>query len=102
MTPTKNLWFYDKKSASVRQPLILEINSVVVEVAGSNSVEALIFSSFSFFFPPCKAPFIWRKVVPGKRVSLLAESTLASVYMTKKLIPLPEPRVENRARACSE
>ena len=39
-----------------------------------------------------KAPFIWRKVVPGKRVTLLAESTLPSVYMRKKLTPLPEPR----------
>ena len=46
--------------------------------------------------PPCqseaKAPFIWRKVVPGKRVTLLAESTLLSVYMRNKLTPLPEPR----------
>ena len=39
-----------------------------------------------------KAPFIWRKVVPGKKVTLLAESTLPSVYMRKKLTPLPEPR----------
>ena len=39
-----------------------------------------------------KAPFTWRKVVPGKRVTLLAESTLPSVYMRKKLTPLPEPR----------
>ena len=37
-----------------------------------------------------KAPFIWRKVVPGKRVTLLAESTLPRVYMRKKLTPLPE------------
>ena len=49
-----------------------------------------------------KAPFIWRKVVPGKRATLLAESTLASVYMRKKLTPLPEPRADNRAHACSE
>ena len=39
-----------------------------------------------------EAPFIWRKVVPGKRVTLLAESTLPSVYMRKKSTPLPEPR----------
>ena len=39
-----------------------------------------------------KAPFIRRKVFPGKRVTLLAESTLPSVYMRKKLTPLPEPR----------
>ena len=39
-----------------------------------------------------EAPFTWRKVVPGKRVTLLAESTLPSVYMRKKLTPLPEPR----------
>ena len=52
--------------------------------------------------PHPKAPFIWRKVVPGKRVTLLAESTLPSVYMRKTLTPLPEPRAENRARACSE
>ena len=51
---------------------------------------------------PTKALFIWRKVVPGKRVTLLAESTLPSVYMRKKLTPLPEPRAEHRARACSE
>ena len=37
-----------------------------------------------------KVPFIWRKVVPGKRVTLLAESTLPSIYMRKKLTPLPE------------
>ena len=41
-----------------------------------------------------KAPFIWRKVVPGKRVTLPAESTLASVYMRKKLTSLPEPRAD--------
>ena len=41
-----------------------------------------------------KAPFIWRKVVPGKRVTLPAESTLASVYMRKKLTLLPEPRAD--------
>ena len=39
-----------------------------------------------------KAPFTWRKVVLGKRVTLLAESNLPSVYMRKKLTPLPEPR----------
>ena len=58
-----------------------------------------------------KAPFIWRKVVPGKRVTL-PKSTLASVYMRKKLTPLPEPRADrlsfdhekiiNSARACSD
>ena len=41
-----------------------------------------------------EAPFIWRKVVPGKRVTLPAESTLASVYMRKKLTLLPEPRAD--------
>ena len=39
-----------------------------------------------------KALFIWRKIVPGKRVTLLAESTLPRVYMRKMLTPLPEPR----------
>ena len=38
-----------------------------------------------------KAPFIWREVVPGKRVTLPAESTSASVYVRKKLTPLPKP-----------
>ena len=42
------------------------------------------------------APFMWRKVVPGKRVTLLAESTLPSVYMRKKLTPLPEPTASFR------
>ena len=37
-----------------------------------------------------KAPFTWRKVVLGKRVTLSAESTLARVHMRKKLTPLPE------------
>ena len=32
-----------------------------------------------------------KKVVAGKRVTLLAESTSASVYMRQKLTPLPEP-----------
>ena len=31
--------------------------------------------------------FIWRKVFPGKRVTLPAESTLSSVYMRKKVDP---------------
>ena len=35
--------------------------------------------------------YIWRKVVPGKRVTLPAESASASVYMRKKLTPFPEP-----------
>ena len=39
-----------------------------------------------------KGPVYMEKVVPGKRVTLLAESTLPSVYMRKKLTPLPEPR----------
>ena len=33
------------------------------------------------------ASFLWRKVVPGKRVTLPAESTLASVDMRKKVEP---------------
>ena len=37
--------------------------------------------------------------MPGKRVTLLAESTLASVYMRKKLTPLPESRA---GRVCSD
>ena len=57
---------------------------------------------FAFFCGVSKAPFTWRKVVPGKRVTLLAESTLPSVYMRKKLTPLPEPRADNRAHACSD
>ena len=39
-----------------------------------------------------KAPFMWRKVVVCKRVTLSPKSTLASVYMRKKLTPLPESR----------
>ena len=35
---------------------------------------------------------MWKKVVPGKRVTLLAVSTLPSVYMREKLTPLPEAR----------
>ena len=35
---------------------------------------------------------MWRKVVPGKRVTLPAESTLLSVFMREKLTPLPESR----------
>ena len=46
-----------------------------------------------------KVPFIWRKVVPGKRVTLPAESTSASVYMRTKMTPLPESRA---GRACSD
>ena len=41
--------------------------------------------------------FIWRKVFPGKRVTLPAESTLGSVYSRKKLTFLPESRA---GRAC--
>lgn len=39
-----------------------------------------------------KAPFIWRKVLPGEKVTQQAESSLASVYTRKKLTPLPESR----------
>ena len=39
-----------------------------------------------------KASFIWSKVVPGKRVTLVAEATLPSDYMRKKLTALPESR----------
>ena len=39
-----------------------------------------------------KAPFIWGKVLPGKKVTQQAESSLASVYTRKKLTPLPESR----------
>ena len=50
-----------------------------------------------------KAPFIWRKVVPSKRVTLLAESTLPSVYMRKKLTRAKSwLSNNNRARACSD
>ena len=35
-----------------------------------------------------KAPFIWTKPFPGGRLILPAESTLASVYMGKRLTPL--------------
>ena len=44
--------------------------------------------------PDYKAPFIWRKLVPGKRVTLIAESTLPSVYMRKKLTLLHKPRAD--------
>ena len=49
---------------------------------------------FAKEYKKIKALFIWRKVVPGKRVTLPAESTLASVYMRKKLTLLPEPRAD--------
>ena len=44
------------------------------------------------------------KSVTGKRVTLPAESTYmqASVYMRKKLAPLPERRADSSARSCSE
>lgn len=40
-----------------------------------------------------KAPFTWRKVVLGRRITLTAESNLASIYKRKKLTPLPKPVV---------
>ena len=50
--------------------------------------------------------FIWRKVFPGKRVTLPAESTLSSVYMRKKVDPFARVKSwlsnDNRARACSD
>ena len=52
-----------------------------------------------FLHQHCKAPSIWRKVVPGKRVTLPAASTLASVYMRKTFTPLPESRA---GRVCSD
>ena len=42
---------------------------------------------------------MWRKPVPGRRVTLLAESTLASVYMAKKVDPLA---LANSVYACSD
>ena len=46
-----------------------------------------------------KAPFIWIKVVPGKRVTLPAESTSASVYKRKKVDSFARA---NSTRACSD
>ena len=46
-----------------------------------------------------KAPFIWRKAVPGKRATIPAESTPASVYLRKKLIPFAPA---NSALVCSD
>ena len=37
-----------------------------------------------------KALFIWKKLFLGRRVNFRVESTSASVYMRKKLTPLPE------------
>ena len=42
--------------------------------------------------PWSKARFVWRKVLPGMRVILSAESTWASVCKGKKLSPLPKPK----------
>ena len=38
-------------------------------------------------------PCLLRKIVPGREATLPAEWTLVSVYMRKKLTPLPEPTV---------
>ena len=37
-----------------------------------------------------EAPFVWRKLFPGRRVTLPAESTLESGYMRKKVDPFAE------------
>ena len=39
-----------------------------------------------------QAKFIWRKVVPGKKITLTANSSLARVFLRRKLTPLSEPR----------
>lgn len=49
-----------------------------------------------------KALFLCRKVVLGKRITLQAKSTLASINMRMKLAPLLEPRAENSVRTCSD
>ena len=42
---------------------------------------------------PRLRPCLLRKAVRGREATLPAESTLVSVYMRKKLTPLPEPTV---------
>ena len=44
--------------------------------------------------------FIWIKIIPGKRVTLTAKSTLVCVHMRKKMTLFPETTTS--ARACSD
>ena len=46
--------------------------------------------NFQNFFNIIKEKSYYGEVVPGNRLTLQAESTLASVYMREKLTPLPE------------
>lgn len=82
---------------------------VSISVKRSSGFKQFWFSEVtSYKFPPpaekqndslwSQAPFIGRMVVPSKRVTFPARSTLASVYMRKNLTPLHESRA---GRACS-
>ena len=48
-----------------------------------------------------KAPFIWRKPVPGRRVNLPAEFIFSGCLYEKKDDPFPRAESARTARACS-
>ena len=51
------------------------------------------------YYAHLKALLIWRKVDPGKRVTLPAESTLTSGSYEKRVVPLAR---DKRVRICSD
>ena len=55
--------------------------------------------NFAVLGPTC---LYMEKIGPRKEVTLPAKSTLANVYMRKKLTPLPKLRADNSACACSD
>ena len=55
------------------------------------------FSWFYQYFIFFLGPLI--KVVPGKRFTLPAESTLTRIYIRKTLSPLPVPKVDNSSNS---
>ena len=84
----------NRRLVSTGNPKLTTCNLAVYNVRAHNvlnSVLDIVCSNNTTIYT--KAPFVWRKVVPGKSVTLRAESTLASVYMRKKLTPLPESTV---------
>ena len=70
--------------------LLKQVNTAVEgktigEIFAHFSVSVILFSGcpkILTLIAFIKALFIWRKVVPSKRATLLAESTLPSIYMS--------------------
>lgn len=94
---SKSLWLHPKVtgcnslSHCSRFAILLKTFIVSLEMLMrySNSCRLVQFIQFGSC-TVCSEALIWRKPVPGKRVTIPAESTLARVYIRKTLTPLTD------------